>query len=573
MAMQAEYDVIIIGGGAGGMTAAAVAAVEGLDVVLVEKAAQLGGTTAISGGMVWAPGNWLSARIGKPDSVEAARDYLHHTVRGAHNEAVREAFLTHASVAIAYLDRYTSVHLQPVRSYPDYYPDLPGATLGGRVLEPVPFDARTPGDAFGLVRAPLPEFTLLGGMMVSREELPHFRNVGRSLASTARVARLVAAHVWQRMQYPRGTSLVLGNALVARLVDTLLRRKVGLRLRASVGALIHEGGAIRGAIVDGQKVRARRGVVLATGGFSHDPRLRSMFLPKAAGPLSAANPENSGDGMRLGMECGARLEPAGEDAAFWAPVSRFTRPDGTTGLFPHTVTDRGKPGAIAVNRVARRFVNEAVSYHEFVRAMLRADNSGSAVNAGNAAPSAGVHLVCDRDFLWRYGLGAIRPMSLSTKRWRRTGYLTEAPTIGDLARGIGLDPAVLERTVADYNTGARRGVDPQFGRGSDAYQRHMGDPARLPNPCVAPLEHPPFYAIALYPADLGTSMGLSTDAEARVLGGNGRPIPGLYAVGNDMNSVMNGAYPGPGITLGPALTFGYLAARSIAAGVGKRDPA
>jgi succinate dehydrogenase/fumarate reductase flavoprotein subunit len=220
-------------------------------------------------------------------------------------------------------------------------------------------------------------------------------------------------------------------------------------------------------------------------------------------------------------------------------------------VFPHTVTDRGKPGSIVVDAQARRFVNEAVSYHEFVRAMLR---------AGNAAP---VFLICDRTFLWRYGLGAIHPFSLSLRRWKASGYLVEAADIRTLAGRLGLDPDRLAATLERFNSSARLGEDPAFGRGGDAYQRYLGDPQQTPNPCVRPIEHAPFYAIALRPADLGTSAGLVTDGAAQVLDADAVPIPGLYACGNDMNSVMNGAYPGPGITLGPALTFGFLAGRSL----------
>lgn len=547
-------DVIVVGGGAGGMTAAAVASAEGLRVLLVEKAGVLGGTTAVSGGMVWAPGNVLAREAGQPDSIEAARLYLAHCVTGAHNAAVREAFLTRADEAVAYLARHTLVQLQPVRVYPDYYPDVPGAALGGRVLEPAPFDARVLGDSFTLVRAPLPEFTLFGGMMVARPDLPHFRAIGRSLPSTLHVLRLLARHARERLSHPRGTSLVLGNALAARLAATLLRQNVTLRLNATVSELIRHGGTVTGAIVDGELVHAGA-VVLATGGFSHSALLRSQLLPNSAGMLSAANQDNTGDGIGIGLACGGNLGPPGDGGAFWAPVSKFVRPDGSAGLFPHTVTDRGKPGAIAVDGGGQRFVNEAVSYHEFVRAMLRLDNAGGAP----------VHLLCDRDFLWRYGLGAVRPMSLSLRPWLRSGYLKRGARPGELAVAIGVPPAALERTVAEYNACARVGTDPKFDKGGDAYQRYMGDAANQPNPCVAPLEHPPFFAVALYPGDLGTSTGLQTDAEARVLDREGAPIPGLYSVGNDMHSVMNGAYPGPGITLGPALTFGYIAARSIAA--------
>jgi succinate dehydrogenase/fumarate reductase flavoprotein subunit len=540
------HDVIVIGGGAGGMAAAAVAAAEGLDVLLLEKSDRLGGTTAISGGMVWVPANRPAATAGLSDTRDAARAYLAALIPDP--PAALDAFIDRAAEAVDYLAQHTAVRLRPVRRYPDYYPDLPGATLGGRVLEPEPFDARSLGRHFALLAPPLPEFMLMGGMMVAREDLPAFRALLRSLPATLRVARLVSEYAAQRLTHPRGTSLVLGNALCARLLHSLLIMGVSIRTAADVTELLCDRRDVGGVVANGQKIRARRGVVLATGGFSHDAALRRALLPPAAGALSVVAPAARGDGIRLGRQIGAALAGRG---AFWVPVSRFIRADGTTGLFPHTVTDRGKPGVVAVGADGRRFVNEARSYHEFVRAMM-------ARNLETA------YLICDRRFLWRYGLGAIRPMTPSLRHWRNSGYLAEAPSVEALAGRLAIPPGALAATIRSFNHAARHGEDPEFGRGGDPYQRHMGDPAHEPNPCVAPIEHPPFHAIALQPADLGTSAGLATDGHARVLDQAGAPIGGLYAAGNDLASVMNGTYPGPGITLGPALTFAYLAARHLA---------
>jgi len=551
-----EADVVVLGGGAAGMAAAALAAAEGLRVILLEKTAQLGGTTATSGGMVWAPGNAKAAAVGLPDSVEAARRYLAQTVPAGRNAAARAAFLAHAAAAIEALERRTALRFMPVASYPDYYPDREGAALGGRVLEPVPFDGAKLGRHFALLRPPLPEFMLFGGMMIARADLVHFRNFARSFRSAARVARLIGAYGRQRLAHPRGTTLVLGNALAGRLFYSLLRAGVDFRLNHTAELLLTEEGRVCGVWVGGEAIRARRGVILATGGFSHDPALRAELLPKVA-RFSAAHSGNSGDGIRLARAAGAALDASGADCAFWTPVSRFTRRDGSEAIFPHTVTDRGKPGSIAVNAAGRRFVNEALSYHEFVRAMLR-----------DAAAQEACFLLCDNRFLRRYGLGPIPPFPFSPKPWQRSGYLISAPDIGALARALKIEAAALEETVARFNDDARAGIDRAFGRGGDAYQRYLGDPLHRPNPCLAPLETPPFHAIALYAADLGTSAGLATDQDARVLDQDGRPIPGLYACGNDMHSVMNGAYPGPGITLGPALTFAYLAVRSLSSASG-----
>jgi succinate dehydrogenase/fumarate reductase flavoprotein subunit len=552
------WDVIVVGAGGAGLAAACVAAAEGASVLLLEQAGQVGGTTAISGGMVWIPANHKADACGRADSLADAQTYLSHTVPGEPSARLA-SYLRHGDEALRYLEQHTTLRLQPVVTYPDYYPDLPGATLGGRVLEPVPFDGRALGDAFPLLRDPLPEFTLFGGMMISRQDIPHLRRATRSWRSALHVARLLAAHGRQRLRAHRGTTLYLGNALAGRLLHSALALRVSIRTRASVEQLQRGPGRswlVQTLGADGTRatLQARRGLVLASGGISHDAALRSTYVPAAAGALSATvAPGRAPRGARLAQQVGARLSAPGTEGAFWVPASTFTRRDGSSGVFPHTVTDRAKPGLIAVGADGRRFVNEAVSYHEFVRAQLRC--GGAAVPAW---------LLCDRRFLWKYGLGRVRPFALSVRAEVADGYLKQAATLEDLARQLGVPPPALAQTVAEYNRHARRGEDPAFGRGSNAYQRHLGDGDHAPNPCVAPLEQAPFHAVAVWPADLGMSAGIQTDDHARVLGENG-PMAGLYACGNDMASVMEGAYPGPGITLGPALTFAWLAGRDAAA--------
>jgi succinate dehydrogenase/fumarate reductase flavoprotein subunit len=556
-----QYDAIVVGAGAGGLAAACVAAAEGLKTLLVEKSPLVGGTTAVSGGMVWIPANPKMAAAGIEDSVANARRYLERAAPPARDTAAREAFLARANEALEYLEARTALRLRAVLNYPDYYPGLPGATLGGRVLEPVEFDARTLGPDFALLRWPLAEYMLFGRMMIARPDLPHFRAALSSPRSAARVLRLVAEYAWQRRAAPRGTRLVLGNALAAHLLKSARELKVTLRLGAQVTRLVLRAGAAAGVEIESpgrrETLAARAGVVLATGGFSHDAQKRAQLLPAAVSPRSPVCPANTGDGLRLGLAAGGTLGAHNTQNAFWAPVSLLRRADGSEAAFPHTVVERGKPGIIAVTRHGERFTSEAVSYHEFVLAMFRAQRDGAALPA---------FLLCDRRSLWQYGLGAARPFSLSLAKHLASGYLSRASSLGELAARLGIDPARLERTVATYNEDARRGVDSKFGLGGDAYQRFLGDARNRPNPCMRPIEAAPYYAIRLYPSDLGTVAGLLTDGNARVLGANGQPVPNLYACGNDMNSIMDGAYPGPGITLGPALVFGYIAARAMASG-------
>lgn len=553
------FDVVVVGAGAGGLTAAVTAAAYGCSVLVLEQADVVGGTTAISGGMVWIPNNDKMAVAQRPDNLDAARTYLAHTVPGTDRRRL-ESFLANGAAAIRDLEARSSLKLQPVVTYPDYYPDLPGATPGGRVLEPVPFDGRVLGQAFALLRHPLPEFMLFGGMMISRQDIPHLRRATKSLRSALRVARLLFDYGVQRLRAARGTTLYLGNALVARLLKSALDLGVEIRTGVSVGGLeadvkgrvaavrVHRGAGQAGV------VGARSGVVLATGGISHDIDLRSGFVPDSAGALSATATHGSAIcGARLARAVGAGLSEPTRDGAFWVPASVFIRADKSQGVYPHTVADRAKPGLIAVDANGERFVNEAVSYHEFVRAQLN--------NANTAIPA---WLICDSRFLWKYGLGKIKPFTRSVEADVRSGYLKRGATLAELAKQIGVPAERFKSTVVAFNRDAARGEDPAFGRGGNIYQRSLGDADQRPNPCVAPLEQAPYTAVAVRPADLGMSAGIVTDEKARVLAADGRPIDGLYACGNDMASVMEGAYPGPGITLGPALTFGWLAGRQAA---------
>src|SRR6266568_653335 len=314
MPAHETYDVIVIGAGAGGMTAAAVAAAEGLHVLVIEKTAFVGGTTAWSGGMVWIPANAGMKEAGLSDSITDAVRYLSGTVPEPANAGLRAAFLARGPEAVAHLEANTEVRLQPVKACPDYYPERLGATPGGRVLEPIAFDGTRLGKSFARLRPPLPEFTLFGGMMVNRLDIPHLRKAGKSVRSTLRAARLVSEYALQRLRSPRGTTLHLGNALAARLYASLLARNVDILFGTRVQHLLIEDGAVRGVrIVDRSGARpivTRRGVVLATGGFSHDESLRERYFPGGAGVVSATAAAGTGDGLRVAIEAGASIGTA-----------------------------------------------------------------------------------------------------------------------------------------------------------------------------------------------------------------------------------------------------------------------
>ncbi len=553
------YDLVVLGGGAGGMTAALVSAIEGLRTLLIEKSEQVGGTTARSSGTVWIANNPQQRRLGITNDAEAALAYLDALVDGRAERSFREAFIAAGPAMLEHLERHSDVRFQAYRHSPDYRQELPGAAQGGRPLEPLHFDGRTLGKEFDRVGWPLPELMLFGGMMVTRGEVARLLRIGRNLDSLLLGAKLVTRYVFDRLRYKRGTRLVLGNALAARLFKNLLDREVPVWFGAKTTRLATEAGRVSGLVVSRAgaeiRVQARRGVVLAGGGFPASPALRDRYLPKPVPEYTSAYEGCVGETLLLAQEVGAALGPLGEDNALWFPGSIARRRDGSTAVYPHIVLDRAKPGLIAVNSVGRRFVDEAVAYHEFVRAMYRAHR---------LVPSIPAMLVCDRRFLWKYGLGMIRPLTPTLKHYVDIGYLHVADSLQALARDIAVEPAGLVETVRMHNDFARTGIDKEFGKGDNSYDRANGDPEHLPNPCLGPIARPPYCAVAVMPTPLGTSLGLRTNVHAQVLDGTGHPIDGLYACGNDMHSIMGGEYPGAGSQIGMAMTFGYLAATHAA---------
>jgi succinate dehydrogenase/fumarate reductase flavoprotein subunit len=549
-------DLVVLGSGAGGMTAALTAATLGLDTLLVEKTGLLGGTTALSAGSVWIPN---SRHAQGNDNPDRARAYLHQALGDRYQESLINAFLGAGPELIELLEENSCVAFRAYPHHPDYLATLEGASLRGRVLEPRPFDAAILGQELRRLRKPIPEFTLLGGMMVDRVDINHLLNANRSVASAWHATKLVARYAADYLRFGRGARLVMGNALVGRLYHALRQRNVAILTSTGVLRLTEHEGRVAGAVLQSAdqtcEVRCRRGVILATGGLSHDPVFRKQLMPASLSAHSPVVASATGDGLALAGPLGGHLAASGSSHGFWAPVSLRTRADGSTAVFPHLVLDRGKPGLIAVNPAGLRFVSEATSYHLFVEAMFAELERD---------PAAACFLVCDDEFIASYGLGMVRPRRLNLRKAIADGYVVQADSVRGLAEKLHLLGDALEATVARHNSFARTGIDGDFGKGSDAYQRNLGDAGHGPNPCIGPLAKSPFYAVRIYPGDIGASCGLVTNEHAQVLREDGSCVAGLYACGNDMNSIMNGIYPGPGITLGPAMTFGYIAARHAA---------
>jgi succinate dehydrogenase/fumarate reductase flavoprotein subunit len=446
--------------------------------------------------------------------------------------------------------------------YPDYHPDVEGGALIGRSVTAAPFDARGLGDELKRLRPPLATITFIGMMFnSSNEDLKHFFRATRSLRSATYVAKRLISHLKDLALYRRGVQITSGNALAARLAKTCFDLGIPLLTSTAARQLVVEDGSVRGAQVSDDKgeftITARRAVVMACGGFPHDRERISRVYPHLArgGEHFSPTPEgNTGDGVRMAEDVGASCEIRFPNAAAWMPVSKVPMGNGKVGLFPHLV-DRYKPGIIAVNRRGKRFTNESNSYHDTGAAMI-ADGEGDAETAA--------WLICDHPTIRKYGLGYAKPAPVPISIYVRNGYLQTGNTLRELAQAAGIDGEALEETVNRYNLGARVGEDPEFGRGSTAFNRFLGDAEQKPNPNVAPITKAPYYALKVVMGDLGTFDGLTTDIVGRVLDGTFKPIPGLYAVGNDRASIMGGNYPGAGITLGPIMTFGYVTGQHLA---------
>jgi succinate dehydrogenase/fumarate reductase flavoprotein subunit len=553
-----ETDLLVIGAGAAGMTAALVGALEGLKTVLCEKSDMVGGTTATSAGTVWIPGSRQSHAAGVPDNVEQARTYLAAILGEDASDERLGAYLATGPSVLDYLEQRSSVAFIAPPVHPDYHA-LPGAAVGGRALGAAPFDGRKLGKDFARVRPPRREFLVLGGMMVGKSDIPSLLYPFRCWGNFTHAARLLLRQARDRVNHRRGTRLIMGNALVARLLHSLNQRAVEIRYRSSLSELIADGDRIVGAVfktADGDiAIQANKGIVLATGGIGWSNGLRDRLFPEGTRRYSLSPESNTGDGILAGERAQGAIDEDIRSPALWMPSSVMREPDGHLSVFPHIMLDRAKPGLIAVNGSGRRFVSEADSYHDFVAAMLASQAT---------VPSIPSYLICDRSFIHDYGLGLIHPGARDLKRFIRSGYLVCGDTLAKLAKQIGVDGDALTETIERHNRFAETGKDEDFGRGTSELNRFNGDPLNKPNPCMRRIGPGPFFAVAVWPSDLASSAGLRTDRNGCVLNSDRRPIPGLFAAGNDAASIFRGTYPGPGTMIGPAMVFAWRAAMDIA---------
>lgn len=550
--MTRTCDVLVIGSGAGGLSAAVTAAHAGLDVIVAEKTALIGGTTAWSGGWLWVPRNPLATEAGIHERIDSPLEYLTHEIGNRVTDPRIRTFLETGPEMVAFFRDHSEIDWIDGNSMPDFH-DHAGTREGGRSVSVAPYDARKLGDWAHRLRPPLAPTTIAGMALAGGAEMGVFFNWSRSIANALHVVKRLMRHGVDLVHSGRSRHLVNGNALSARLLKSALDLGVKVLTDAPATGLITQDSRVIGAQVGGETITARRGVVLATGGFPHDrKRIAEMFdhAPTGTEHHSAAPAANTGDGLRIGEEIGAAVTRDYMNPGAWAPVSLVPRNGGAPYRFPHLV-ERAKPGIIAVGPDGKRFVNEADSYHDFMSALF-------AGGAGHA------WIIADAKARRRFGIGAVKPTPFPDGPHLRSGYLIRARDLAALGQALGLPQGALPDTVAAFNETAATGRDPAFGRGASPYNRAQGDAFHGPNPSLRPLTRGPFYAVKVVPGSLGTFAGLMTDARARVLDEDGAPIAGLYATGNDAASIFGGNYPSGGITLGPAMTFGYIAGRDLA---------
>ncbi|MEJ9080653.1 3-oxosteroid 1-dehydrogenase [Gordonia malaquae] len=548
-----EFDVIVVGAGGAGLAAALTAKTKGLKTVLIEKSPYWGGSTSRSGGGVWIPNNSVLKRDGVEDTVDAARTYV-HSIIGEHAPADRiDAYIDRGPEALDYLIANSPLNLEWVKGYSDYYPEAPGGRVGGRSVEPRPFDARLLGDDLATLH---PQYTKAPLNMVVLQSDYKWMNVGmRHWRGIAKMAKVAGRFTWSKSRNKK--MIAMGAALAAELLIGCRNAGVDIRLSTPLTGLIVEDGKVVGAKIESDgapaEIRAKYGVIMASGGFDHNAEMRAQYQRAPIGTeWTTGAASNTGDGIRAALDAGADVSLM--DDAWWGPT--IPLPKGPW----FALSERNVPGTFMVNERGVRFMNESLPYVEAGHQMYGGD-FGQGDGPGANIPA---WLVMDQRCRNRYlfaGLPARQPIPRS---WLESGAIVKAGTIAELAEKMGVPVDALTATTERFNGFARSGVDSEFGRGVSGYDNYYGDPTNKPNPNLGVVDKAPFYAVKMVPGDLGTKGGIDTDVAGRALRADGSVIDGLYAAGNTSAPVMGHTYAGPGATIGPAMVFGYLAALDAA---------
>ncbi len=544
-----EVDVVVVGAGGAGMTAALAAARRGLETVLVEKSGWFGGSTARSGGGVWIPGNYALRAAGQADDPALAKQYLDAIVGDVVPKVRRDTFVDRGPEVLDFLRAHTPVRFTWVPQYADYHPEAPGGNPAGRSCEPVPMDARFLGDELDRLH---PAYTKAPANMIVTQA--DFRRISLGLRTVRGPLTMARVMLKRLLDGLRGRRMyAMGNAIAIGLRQGLVDAGVPVHYDTELSELITEGGRVVGVRVLRAgvpvEIRARRGVVLGSGGFERNLELREKHQPQPTSiEWTTGSQNNTGAGILAGVAAGAQTDLM--DDAWWGPT--IPLPSGPW----FCLAERNLPGSIIVNGAGRRYMNEALPYVEAVHEIYRGEASGV-----RHVPS---WLILDQRYRNRYLFAGLGPRQPFPGRWYKSGVVRRGETLEELAAQIDVSPTALQETVDRFNGFARRGVDEDFGRGESAYDRYYSDPRVKPNPSLHVLDRAPFYAVKIVPGDLGTKGGLVTDERARALRPDGSVIDGLYAAGNVSSAVMGHTYAGPGATIGPALVFGYLAAEDLA---------
>lgn len=557
-----SVDLVVVGSGAAAMAAGIRAKDLGQNVLLVEKSDAYGGSSAMSGGVCWVGNNPFMKKYGIADSDEEVLTYLEHITAGEVPREYLRTYVTESKRMTEYFAEKTRLTFDALDKYTDYYPEAPGGKMGGRSMEPDPFDASLLGDDFNQLQKPATSALILGRMMISARDAKRF--IMLDFIAFVMLAWMMVRYAFRfakRSRYKgRDTFITNGNALAGRLRLSLKDRDVPLWLSTPAKELVFENGRVLGVVVEKNgkpfRIQAKNGVLLASGGFDRNLAMREKYGPKPASvEWTAGSEHNMGDGIAMGQKLGGAVGLM--DEAWWTPTTQY--PGTTTGWV--LVVEKSLPGNIFINGNGERFTNEAAPYVDVVVEMYKDQQK-----TGNTIPG---WMVFDATYRRNYLAGPVGPgkaMPDNTLPGRiRKQFLKKANSIAELAKLINVPADKLEATITRFNGYAAKGKDEDYGRGDSASDRYYGDDRVKPNPCMLPLVKAPFYAIPLFPGDLGTKGGLKTDTNARVLDESGEVIAGLYAAGNTTASIMGRSYPGAGGTIGPAMCFGFIGAEAAAA--------